>query len=218
MNLNSDFSQRLVIQPDTLTWSPSPSTGVEQKMLERDGAETARATSIMRYAAGASVPSQVHDLGEEIFVLEGVFSDERGDHGPGSYLRNSPGTIQASRSGDGCVLFVKRGHMDVRNRESVVVDTLNTNWLPGLVPGLAVMPLSSFETQHTALVRWAPETYFSAHRHYGGEEILVIDGVFEDEHGRYPQGTWIRSPHLSLHQPFSKEGCTILVKTGHLPF
>jgi anti-sigma factor ChrR (cupin superfamily) len=44
----------------------------------------------------------------------------------------------------------------------------------------------------------------------------VVDGVFEDEHGRYPAGSWIRSPHMSLHQPFSKEGCTIFVKTGHL--
>jgi anti-sigma factor ChrR (cupin superfamily) len=44
----------------------------------------------------------------------------------------------------------------------------------------------------------------------------VIDGVFEDELGRYPAGTWIRSPHRSAHQPFSREGCTILVKTGHL--
>ena len=51
---------------------------------------------------------------------------------------------------------------------------------------------------------------------YGGEEIYVVDGVFEDEHGRYPAGSWIRSPHMSLHQPFSKEGCTIFVKTGHL--
>jgi anti-sigma factor ChrR (cupin superfamily) len=44
----------------------------------------------------------------------------------------------------------------------------------------------------------------------------VVDGVFEDEHGRYPAGTWIRSPHMSLHKPFSEEGCTIFVKTGHL--
>lgn len=218
MSLNSDFSQRLVIHPDTLHWSPSAANVVEQRMLEQDGAAVARTTAIVRYAPGASVPSQAHDLGEEIFVLEGIFSDGCCDHGPGSYLRYAPGAMHASRSDEGCVLFVKRGHLDVRDRESVAVDTLNTNWLPGLVPGLAVMPLSSFETQHTALVRWSPETYFSAHRHYGGEEILVIAGVFEDEHGRYPQGTWMRSPHLSLHQPFSKEGCTILVKTGHLPF
>ena len=67
-----------------------------------------------------------------------------------------------------------------------------------------------------AVVRWAPGTYFNPHRHFGGEEIFVIDGVFEDEHGRYPEGTWLRSPHMSAHKPFSVEGCTIFVKTGHL--
>jgi anti-sigma factor ChrR (cupin superfamily) len=85
-----------------------------------------------------------------------------------------------------------------------------------MVPGLTVLPLSSFGTTSTALVRWAPGTYFNPHRHFGGEEIFVIDGVFEDEHGRYPQGTWLRSPHMSVHKPFSVEGCTIFVKTGHL--
>jgi anti-sigma factor ChrR (cupin superfamily) len=84
-----------------------------------------------------------------------------------------------------------------------------------MVPGLNVMPLMK-EGSGSTLVKWAPGTYFNPHRHYGGEEIFVIDGVFEDEHGRYPQGSWIRSPHLSMHKPFSIEGCTIFVKTGHL--
>ena len=51
----------------------------------------------------------------------------------------------------------------------------------------------------------------------GYEEIYVLEGVFEDEFGSYPTGTWMRSPHLSAHRPFSNTGCTILVKTGHLP-
>jgi anti-sigma factor ChrR (cupin superfamily) len=84
------------------------------------------------------------------------------------------------------------------------------------VPGLTVLPLSEFETAHTAMVKWAPGTHFKPHRHFGGEEIYVVEGVFEDEFGRYPAGTWIRSPHLSVHTPFSIEGCTIFVKTGHL--
>ena len=218
MNLHADFSRQIIILPDTLPWSPSPASGVEQKMLERDWTEIAHATSIVRCAPGANISSQMFDLGVEIFMLEGVLSDDKGDHGPGTYLKYAPASMHALRSDAGCVLFVKHGHLDVRDGEIVVVDTLKTNWLPGLVAGLAVMPLSNFETRHTALVRWAPETYFSAHRHYGGEEILVLAGVFEDEHGRYPQGTWMRSPHMSQHQPFSKEGCTILVKTGHLPF
>jgi len=97
-----------------------------------------------------------------------------------------------------------------------MIDTLKTPWLPGLVPGLRVMPLHSFGTEHTALVEWAPGTVFQKHTHFGGEEILVLRGVFEDEHGSYPEGTWIRSPHLSSHTPRSPSGTTILVKTGHL--
>ena len=49
-----------------------------------------------------------------------------------------------------------------------------------------------------------------------GEEILVLEGVFSDEHGDYPALSWLRSPHLSAHQPFSRERCLILVKVGHL--
>ena len=102
------------------------------------------------------------------------------------------------------------------DQEHNVIDTRSAQWHPGMVPGLLVLPLSESGTSHTALVRWAPGTYFNPHRHVGGEEIFVIEGVFEDEHGRYPQGSWLRSPHMSAHKPFSVEGCTILVKTGHL--
>ncbi|WP_370052357.1 cupin domain-containing protein [Neptunomonas sp.] len=60
-------------------------------------------------------------------------------------------------------------------------------------------------------------TQFKAHQHWSGEEILVIAGTFYDEHGSYPAGTWLRSPHMSQHTPFTKEdGALIYVKTGHL--
>lgn len=68
----------------------------------------------------------------------------------------------------------------------------------------------------TSIVLYLPGSKFQTHTHDLGEEIFVVEGVFEDEYGRYPAGSWIRSPHLSLHKPFSKEGCTIFVKTGHL--
>jgi anti-sigma factor ChrR (cupin superfamily) len=55
------------------------------------------------------------------------------------------------------------------------------------------------------------------HCHWGGEEILVLDGVFEDEYGTYPKGSWLRNPHLSEHDPFiGPDGALIYVKTGHL--
>lgn len=216
MNLNADLSQRVVVDSTNLPWADSPQPGVQRRLLERQGGEVARATSIVRYAPGSSFPTHTHELGEEIFILEGDLSDESGRYGPGAYIKNGSGSAHAPGSENGCTLLVKLRHLDADDRESVRVDTQHTPWFPGLVDGLSVMPLSGFGTHHTALVRWAPGTRFNPHRHFGGEEIFVLDGVFEDEHGRYPAGTWIRSPHLSDHRPFSQEGCTILVKTGHL--
>ncbi len=184
-------------------------------MLDRRGDEVARATSIVRYEPGTKFAAHTHDRGEEIFVLEGVFSDETGDYPAGTYIMNPPGSSHAPFSESGCLLFVKLRHLGPEQQYREVVDTTRTPWLQGLVPGLKVMPLMQQGTGST-LVRWAPQTFFNPHRHFGGEEIFVVEGVFEDEHGRYPQGSWIRSPHMSQHQPFSREGCTILVKTGHL--
>lgn len=216
MQLNANLAQRVVVHHPSLPWMASPAPGIHRRLIERDGEEVARATSVVRYEAGSQFPCHNHDLGEEIFVLEGTLTDEHGSYGPGTYLKNPTGTSHAPGSIDGCTLFVKLRHLAPHDTQQVVIDTTQAPWYPGLVPGLTVMPLSAFETEHTALVRWAPGTFFNPHRHHGGEEILVVDGVFEDEHGRYPAGTWVRSPHLSQHQPFSVEGCTILVKTGHL--
>lgn len=214
--IRADWAERCTVSLHDLPWVPSPAPGVERKLLERDGGEVARATSVVRYAPGAAFERHVHGLGEEILVLEGTFSDESGDHGPGTYLRNPPGSSHAPFSRTGCTLFVKLRYHHPHDDQQVVLDTRTAPWRPGLVPGLQVMPLHSFEAQHTALVRWAPQTYFNPHRHFGGEEILVLEGTFSDEQGDYPAGSWLRSPHLSQHQPFSREGCLILVKVGHL--
>jgi hypothetical protein len=64
----------------------------------------------------------------------------------------------------------------------------------------------------TSIVRYAPDSRFSPHVHGGGEEFLVLDGVFQDEHGDFPAGSYIRNPPQSRHTPGSKPGCTILVK------
>ncbi len=216
LQLNTDVTQRCVVNSHALPWIDSPSPLVKRRLLEREGGEVARATSVVRYGAGARFDSHTHELGEEILVLEGTLSDESGDYCPGTYLKNPPGSAHAPFSKDGCTLFVKLRYLDPQDRTRVVVPTRTTDWRQGLVKGLSVMPLWEFGTTHTALVRWAPGTYFNPHRHFGGEEIFVVEGVFSDEHGHYPEGSWIRSPHLSQHQPFSKEGCLILVKTGHL--
>lgn len=217
IHLRADLSQREVVCIDRLSEVASPEAGVTRKMIERDGGEIARATSIVRYLPGARFPTHVHALGEEFLVLEGEFADEYGRYPKGTYVRNPPGSAHAPYTDEGCVIFVKLRHMDPRDSTRVVVDTHRGQWRPGAAPGLSVMPLGGFAAEHTALVRWDPGTCFSAHRHWGGEEVFVLDGLFEDQYGAYPAGTWLRNPHGSQHQPFSMEGCTIWVKVGHLP-
>jgi anti-sigma factor ChrR (cupin superfamily) len=218
MELRADFDRREVVHPGDEGWRPSPMAGVERQMLDRIGEEVARATSIVRYAADARFSAHTHGGGEEFLVLSGSFHDAGGDYPEGTYVRNPIGSAHAPWAGpDGAVLFVKLHQFTPADTAHVVIDTRTAQWHQGLVPGLSVLPLHEVATEHVALVRWAPSTRFTAHRHWGGEEILVLEGVFEDEHGSYPKGSWLRSPHLSAHTPFTgPDGALIYVKTGHL--
>ena len=216
--INADFAQRVSLPPPTLgTWQDSPMPGVQRCMLDRVGGEVARATSLVRYAAGSRFESHTHHGGEEFLVLEGVFSDQYGDYPAGTYVRNPPGSAHAPFSSEGCVLFVKLWQFSAQDLEPVRIDTHAAPWHQGMLPGLTVMPLHEHDGVSTALVRWAPNTRFNPHTHPGGEEILVLEGVFQDEHGRYEQGSWLRNPSLSRHTPFTgAEGALIYVKVGHL--
>ncbi len=216
--LNADFAQRVVMLPATASsWLPSPETGVHRHRLDRIGDEVARATSVVRYDAGARFARHAHGGGEEFLVLDGTFSDENGDYPAGTYMRNPPGTAHTPFSRDGCTLFVKLWQFAAGDDALVCIDTTRGTWRPGLVPGLSVLPLHEFDGVSTALVRWAPHTRFNTHNHPGGEEILVLQGLFCDEQGEYPQGAWLRSPRWSRHTPFTgSEGALIYVKVGHL--
>ena len=216
MKLHADFSQRAVVSSEDIPWVDSPMPGVQRRMLERDGDEVARATSIVRYAPGSYFSAHTHGGGEEYLVLEGVFSDEHGDFGPGTYVRNPVGSSHTPHSKDGATILVKLWQMAPEDQQQVTIDTNEADWAPGLVEGLQVLPLHSYSTEQIALVKWAPGTHFQRHQHWGGEEIFVLAGTFADEQGVYPKGTWLRNPPGSVHTPFSKEGCLIYVKTGHL--
>lgn len=219
LKINDNFNERAVVYSDKLDWTPSPMPNVYRKMLDRIGDEVARATTIVRYEPNSEFSSHVHTGGEEFFVLEGVFSDEHNDYPKGTYVRNPIGTQHKPKIGaDGAVIFVKLQQFSSEDTSQKIINTTHESWLPGIVEGVSVMPLHEHEKEHVALVKWAPNTSFNPHQHWGGEEILVIEGTFHDELGSYPKGTWIRNPHLSKHKPFTKEdGAIIYVKTGHLP-
>jgi len=214
--LNMDFTKTVKVLVNEQQWVKSPADGVERMPLEKEAEESGHTTSLVRFAPNSFFPPHAHPLGEEIYVLEGVFSDENGDYPAGTYLRNPPNSAHSPFTKEGCTIFVKLDQFNSDDTDSVVMQPEQQQWLPGH-GNLKVLPLHEFETQHTALVHWPESEKFTSHQHWGGEEIFVIKGEFCDEHGRYPAGSWLRSPHLSQHTPFVEIETLILVKTGHLP-
>ncbi len=97
----------------------------------------------------------------------------------------------------------------------VVIVTDEMPWIPSPQAGVERRLLDRIGgevARATSLVRYAPASTFPAHDHALGEEFLVLDGVFSDEHGDYPAGTYVRNPPRSRHTPRTAPGCTILVK------
>jgi anti-sigma factor ChrR (cupin superfamily) len=92
-------------------------------MLERDGDQVTRASSVVRCAPSSSFDPHTYGGGEEFLVLEGVFSDEHGDFGPGMYVRNPPGSRHSPRSARGCTILVKLRQMDSDDQDYVRIDT-----------------------------------------------------------------------------------------------
>lgn len=213
--LNMDFAQQTFKLGDQLDWVTSPADGVSRVHLEREAAESGHTTSFVRFEPGASFAPHAHPLGEEIYVLEGVFSDENGDYPAGTYLRNPPGSMHKPFTKEGCTLCVKLDQFQSGDTEKVVIRPEDQQWQPG-IGNLEVLPLHQFKTESTALVFWPAGEVFQPHTHWGGEEIVVISGTFKDESGDYPAGSWIRNPDQSRHHPYVKEDTLILVKVGHI--
>ena len=216
MEINADFSKHAVVRPGDVDWVASPLPGVERIMLDRIGDEVARATSIVRYAAGSRFEAHEHAMGEEYLVLDGVFSDQDGDHGPGAYVRNPPGTSHAPWSVEGCTIFVKLRQFQHGDGAQIVVNTKTADWGDFPYDGVDMMKLHQHGDELVRLLRLAPGTCLPRHGHFGGEEILVLDGTLEDDNGVYPQGSWTRHQPGYRHRAWSDDGCTIWVKTGHL--
>jgi len=97
----------------------------------------------------------------------------------------------------------------------VIVHTGQLAWRPSPMKGVERRMLDRIGNEvarATTIVRYAPGSTFPAHTHAGGEEFIVLDGVFQDEHGDYPAGTYVRNPPTTSHVPRSAQGCTIFVK------
>lgn len=216
MKIHADLSKRAHVDSASLDWIASPMAGVERRMLERDGEEVARATSLVRYAPGSSFSAHSHDMGEEFLVLDGVFSDESGDFPKGMYVRNPPGSSHVPSSEPGAVILVKLRQMQTDDDAFVRVNTLDpAGWQKGR-EGEHILPLFIRPDEEVVMLQWEGGTRFLSQEFPGGAEYFVLDGAFEDDTGRYDQGTWLRLPPGSNQTIKVEHGARVWRKTGHL--
>jgi len=219
--LNGDLSLRVAVDTTSMEWSPSPSGSVWRKRLHLVGPpEAGQVTSVVRYEARSKFHAHDHPDGEEILVLDGVFSDEHGDWPAGTFLLNPEGFRHAPFSGPGCTLFVKLRQFAGRDRRHVVIDTHDAAWFAGSATGIRFKPLYRQDgyRDRVCLEYWDPGLDLGRIAYDDGAELFVIDGEFTDEAGAYGRGCWLRFPIGAQHHPRTAEGCTLYVKRGGLAY
>ncbi len=217
MQLNADFSERVVVHSAELPWLDSPIPGVQRRMLDRIGDEVARATSVVRYAPGSQFSAHVHSGGEEFIVLDGVFQDEHGDYPVGSYIRNPPQSSHTPGSASGCVIFVKLWQFDPSDRTHVVSHIDRLASVPdALRKGVAVIPLYKDARENVRVEIWSPGSAVDLHAP-GGIEVLVLDGSFQDQGDTLVQHSWLRVPvGGAVNAVAGADGARVWIKTGGL--
>jgi ChrR Cupin-like domain len=217
MDINTDFSKRVVMHADHIPWVPSPAAGVDRRMLDRIGDEVARATSIVRYAPGSHFAGHVHDGGEEFIVLDGVFQDEQGDYPAGSYIRNPPTSRHTPRSEQGCVIFVKLWQFRPDDRTHIKIDINKGVFVPAYNrPGVAILTLFTDACEQVQCEIWdaGTETRMVLP---GGGEVLLLEGSATESGDVLRRHSWLRiPPGGQFNAKAGTQGAKLWIKTGNL--
>ena len=215
--LNGDLTRRIAIDSEALQWSASPGGEVLRKRLHRVGPpESGQVTSLVRYNPGSRFPAHPHPEGEEILVLEGVFSDEHGDWPAGTYLLNPEGFHHAPFSKEGCLLFVKLRQFPGTDREHVALQTRDQDWRLSVRKTVSWKKLYAQEpyTDFSRLERWESPAEIGQLNFPQGAEMLVLEGSFSDAEGHHAKLSWLRIPPGGSVTPTSEEPCELYIKEG----
>ena len=215
--LNGDLQQRVALHSDSMEWVSSPGTKVMRKRLHRVGPqESGQVTSVVRYLPGSQFPSHEHPQGEEMLVLEGVFSDEHGDWPAGTFLLNPEGFEHQPFSREGCLLFVKLRQFPGYEREHVVVNSNASSWRSNVRPGVSWKKLYAQEpfSDHMRLERWANPGSVGQLNFPHGAELFVLTGGFSDGIDTFRKHSWLRLPAGSTLTPAGSESCELYIKEG----
>jgi anti-sigma factor ChrR (cupin superfamily) len=180
--------------------------------------ESGQVTSVVRYEPNSTFHPHDHPDGEEILVLDGVFSDEHGDWPKGTFLLNPEGFRHKPFSKGGCILFVKLRQFPGKERRHVVIGIGSLPWQAGEAPGISVKSLYAQEgfSDTVRLERWGPGERET--RYPRGAELFVLEGAFEDEQGMHAAGVWMRLPEGSSLRSRTRESCVLYVKEGGFPY
>src|SRR5262245_45702125 len=220
--INGDISVRAVVDTARMGWASSPSGSVWRKRVHLVGPpESGQVTSVVRYEPTSKFHAHDHPDGEEILVLDGVFSDEHGDWPAGTYLLNPEGFHHAPFSRPGCELFVKLRQFPGRARNHIVIDTHALAWPRSAQAGVTHKPLYAQAgfTDVTRLERFESLAAPGLRTYHEGAEIFVLEGAFRDEVSEYGPGAWLRLPSGASHSPRAlAAGCTLYVKEGGLRY
>lgn len=170
---------------------------------------------MVRYAPGSSFSPHTHTGGEEFLVLDGVFSDEHGDFGPGSYLRNPPESSHQPGSEPGCTILVKLWQFDLDDR-TAVRRTATDAFVSMAEAGVSVQALHEDDTESVRLERWEPGAILDREVP-AGLELFVLEGGFVLDGERFDARSWLRIPPGGrFRAALGKSGATLWLKTGHL--
>ena len=216
MQLNADLSRPAAVDSTALAWAASPVAGVERRMLERDGGEVARATSVVRFAPGSSFAPHTHGAGEEFLVLDGTFSDESGDFPAGFYVRNPPNSRHTPASAPGAILFVKLRQMPPEETTALRLDTRDPALWRRTSEGCQEAVLFDAPWERVVLLRIPPGQCGATEEWPRGVEFFVVDGDLVIEGTLHRAGTWVRLPPATRLGLASKGGALVYRKTGHL--
>ncbi|WFU11861.1 cupin domain-containing protein (plasmid) [Rhizobium sp. CB3090] len=216
MRINEDLTKPVIVHSAKLEWVPSPSAGVDRRMLYRVGGEVARATTIVRYAPGSAFPRHVHSGGEEILVLTGTFQDEHGDYPAGCYFRNPPGTSHVPASKDGCTIFVRLWQYREGDHTQIVRQPGEGEPVPLRDGANAARLLFDDGEERVSIEEWQPGSTVRVENRRG-LELLVLSGSLAARGEQLQPQSWSRLPAGEwLEAVTGPEGVQIWMKEAPL--
>ncbi|MDG2321040.1 MAG: cupin domain-containing protein [Rhodospirillaceae bacterium] len=216
--INADFSEPVAMHISAMDWQDNPGVAVLRKRLDRSRPqEQGCVTSVVRYDPGSAFHAHPHPDDEEVFVLDRVLADERGDYPAGTFLLNPDGFGHTPFSKGGCILFVKLRQYIGAKRRQVTINMLAEYWR-ALADGTSSLTLYDeiYYPEQISMMRLDVNAPHVIPDNSQAAKIFSLSGALEGPKGQYSTGDWLRWPTYKDRVFTAIESAIIYLKTGHL--